>query len=340
MSLDGVKSIYEKYKNSFTGEFCMIPVKEFSFHSDYRILDLFRWQMELLFSAHKIDVKSIYDYNIENIIFYKVGKKMGIPLTWTIQIPYDSRSKYLATVKRLNQVVPLSGCITLFVDNNPYQLEAFLVIESLEKKNEIEQIIQDSSLKLTNSKGLPEFISEMTDRNWNMASFPPADDTAVEKAFQKLFLFAEKDALQAKGYCPERQMERPHLFISYSHADKETVSTIVAYMKSHGFNCWWDEQEIDIGDSIVERVHQGIQECTLAIVFLSHATESAMFAKHELRTFLQEKIYNQKDWFLVRLDDVNPDKIIEGLSAYKYFDYFGNNKQELAEAIQKKLQKL
>lgn len=336
-----IKSVLTKYCSDFRNEFCIVPISSIPFGNDYRILDLLKWQMELSLSTGGIEVNGVYDYNVKNIIFYKVGIKMPLPFTYTLKIPYECRSQYLPAIKELNKVVPLSGCITLFVDNNPYHLEAFLVIESPSMQREIEQIIQKYSMKQVYQKGLSEFIAEMADRKWNSVNIPSGDDMHVEINFKSQFFFAEKKDLESKGYHSETEIARPRLFISYCHADKKVVSEIVSYMQTHGLYCWWDEQEIDFGDSIVERVHAGVRDCSLAIIFISKATGTALFAQHELRTFMQERIYHKKEWFIVRLDSVNPNDVIEGLLGYKYYDFFNDHDvSRLAEKVSRKLEKI
>lgn len=336
-----IQSVLAKYCSDFRNEFCIVPINSISFGNDYRILDLLKWQMELYLSTGGIEVKGVYDYNVKNVIFYKVGIKMPLSFTYTLKIPYECRTQYLPAVKELNKVVPSSGCITLFVDNNPYHLEAYLVIESPSMQDDIERIIRKYSMKQIYQKGLSEFFTEMEDRRWNAVSFPPDDGSLVETIFLRQFLIAEEDAIRSKGYHPEVEKVRPRLFISYCHADKRIVSEIVTYMQSHGVYCWWDEQEIDFGDSIVERVHAGVRDCSLAIIFISEATVNALFAQHELRTFMQEKIYHKKEWFIVRLDSVNPDDVIEGLSGYKYYDFFSDpDVSHLAETVSRKLEKI
>lgn len=65
-----------------------------------------------------------------------------------------------------------------------------------------------------------------------------------------------------------------------------------------------------------------------------------MFAKHELLSFFDKVIYQQstdKPWFIVKLDQVNPNDIMFGLGNFKYIDYKNHTIEEIAQAIEKKL---
>lgn len=101
---------------------------------------------------------------------------------------------------------------------------------------------------------------------------------------------------------------------------------------------WIDVQEIDAGDVILERVSSGIKEADLCITFISKATIKAQFARHELETIWIRVIYNQKKWFLVKLDDVDIEKVYDGLGKYLYYELeCVNQTEEFIKAVERKL---
>lgn len=163
----------------------------------------------------------------------------------------------------------------------------------------------------------------------------------IREMAEPMFFFSEKSDIVKRGYDMSFQKSRKKLFISYSHANKEIVKNIVDEMLRHGLNCWLDEREIDVGENILEAVQNGMRDADLALIFISSATKTALFAQHELKSFWKELIYKKKNWFIVKLDDVDPDEILHGLSDYKYYDYSDTNDiEKLLEALNKKLHKL
>ena len=78
----------------------------------------------------------------------------------------------------------------------------------------------------------------------------------------------------------------------------------------------------------------------MPLLFLSENTKQAMFAQEELNIFYREVIYQQssnKNWFLVKTDDVDLDEIYRGLGGYKYFSINDYSIEDLYKAVYKKL---
>ncbi|MFT9075967.1 toll/interleukin-1 receptor domain-containing protein [Ethanoligenens sp.] len=338
ISDEALEVIYNRFCLDPAKHVYQVPFSEFSYGRDSKILSCIKWRLELLFEANGLAVISALDYNNSEIIICKEGEMMSIPYRYTLKIPYESRSTYLPAIKKLSEFS--SEYARLFVNNNPYQLEAYLVIESSKNQVEIEQIIKKYSMERIFDKGLMEFIIEMGNRRWDSVSLPTRDGL-LELVYASQFHFSEKEYLENKGYHPEITVQRKKLFISYCHVNKASVENITSAMKSHGMYFWLDEQEIDAGDDILERVQNGIRESDLAIIFISRATVEAMFARHELSTIWKAFIQKRKAWFIVRLDEVNPEDILFGLSDYKYYDFFESNSvDDLLEAINRKINKL
>jgi hypothetical protein len=50
--------------------------------------------------------------------------------------------------------------------------------------------------------------------------------------------------------------------ISYSHADKSTVDRLAAHLVKLNANVWVDTWELNVGDSILNRVQDAIQQAS------------------------------------------------------------------------------
>lgn len=74
--------------------------------------------------------------------------------------------------------------------------------------------------------------------------------------------------------------------MSYCHKNKAEVEKIIFGLREYGLDFWLDEEQIDVGDRLMERIDEGIRLSDIPIIFLSEATKEAMFAKHELFVFL------------------------------------------------------
>jgi len=73
------------------------------------------------------------------------------------------------------------------------------------------------------------------------------------------------------------------LFISHASEDKEGfVRELVALLERHGLRVWFDEAELQVGDSLVGSIDEGLRRSRFGVVVLS----PAFFAKHWPRTEL------------------------------------------------------
>jgi hypothetical protein len=60
------------------------------------------------------------------------------------------------------------------------------------------------------------------------------------------------------------------LFISHASEDKESfVQPLVEALKSAGYDVWYDKFELTIGDSLLQKIGQGLRECDYGVVVLS-----------------------------------------------------------------------
>lgn len=71
-------------------------------------------------------------------------------------------------------------------------------------------------------------------------------------------------------------VEREHpgraVFISYAHEDKGAARKLVDQLKDRGVRAWLDQDEIKVGDNIVNRIKEGLERCSSAVILLSHAS--------------------------------------------------------------------
>lgn len=73
-------------------------------------------------------------------------------------------------------------------------------------------------------------------------------------------------------------------FISYFHGDKDFVRTLEGDLDRRGLYIWRDEHEIEIGDSLSDKIQEGLKKSYSAIVVLSPEALERPFFKQELNT--------------------------------------------------------
>lgn len=76
--------------------------------------------------------------------------------------------------------------------------------------------------------------------------------------------------------------QEPTFFISYSHADKDLAIALKAALVARGCAAWRDEDELHVGDSLVERVADAVHEFEFMAVLVSEASKGSNWCKKEL----------------------------------------------------------
>ncbi|EOH1333827.1 toll/interleukin-1 receptor domain-containing protein [Enterococcus faecalis] len=280
-----------------------------------------------------------YSYDGKNILV--IG---GIEAMKEVALlfPYGKYDKYCPVVKKINDLVSDDGAVTLFVNNNPYSFMSGVCIQTSTNYEEIIQLSKKENLTLEFSIGIREIVKGLASKQYSMASLRPNETLDVIQAiFDGLFHEYPKSYYEESGYGFETPRKKK-IFVSYCHKNKEQVHKIIDELRSFGLDFWLDEEQIDFGERLLDRIDEGMRECDIPIIFVSNATKEALFAQHELKTFFSQIIYQKssdKKWFIVKLDDVNPNDILLGLGDFKYFDMEEYSVEELANRVKIKIEK-
>lgn len=109
------------------------------------------------------------------------------------------------------------------------------------------------------------------------------------------------------------------VFISYTSADKDFVSNLASQLRIFGINVWYDDWEIKVGDSIIDKVFNGLRKSDALIIVLSKASVKSRWVKEELNTAAIRKI-NKDDILILPILKENCE-IPTVLSQLKYADF-------------------
>src|ERR1700704_1571000 len=80
------------------------------------------------------------------------------------------------------------------------------------------------------------------------------------------------------------------IFISYSHADKSFVDKLAVHLVKHDAHVWVDRWELSVGDSILGRVQDAIQDSSALLIVLSKASVASEWCKKELNAGLMREL--------------------------------------------------
>jgi hypothetical protein len=80
------------------------------------------------------------------------------------------------------------------------------------------------------------------------------------------------------------------VFISHSSQDKPFVTELAWILHNFKFDVWYDDWEIAVGDSIVDKVFEGLKASDTLIVVLSSASVASRWVREELNSTVMRKI--------------------------------------------------
>jgi hypothetical protein len=98
---------------------------------------------------------------------------------------------------------------------------------------------------------------------------------------------------------------RPRAFISYSHQDEAFVISLVRALEERGIGVWSDGVDLQIGDSLIRRIGDGIHEHDFVIAVISKHSVTSSWCEKELSLAVTQGIQSKQVKVLpVRLDEV------------------------------------
>jgi hypothetical protein len=112
--------------------------------------------------------------------------------------------------------------------------------------------------------------------------------------------------LQAAG----RTVPRRNVFIAHAHEDKRTIARpLTEQLQARGCSVWFDEYDIVLGDSLRSQIGDGLLNCQVGVVILSHSFFKNQWSRWELDGLIARHIAGEQNvilpvWHGVTLDDV------------------------------------
>lgn len=80
------------------------------------------------------------------------------------------------------------------------------------------------------------------------------------------------------------------IFLSHNSADKQFTKKLAKDLEDQGIRCWLDEAEIRIGDSLVEKIREGIDEVDYLAVVLSPESVNSEWVRREVDVAMNQEI--------------------------------------------------
>jgi hypothetical protein len=86
----------------------------------------------------------------------------------------------------------------------------------------------------------------------------------------------------------------PGVFLCHAHSDKLIVRRIAKDLQNYSADVWIDEAEINVGDSLIQKIREGIDKMDYLAVFLSPESIQSEWVKRELDVAMNQEIEGRR----------------------------------------------
>lgn len=138
-------------------------------------------------------------------------------------------------------------------------------------------------------------------------------------------------ATEKKEQRHQQEKDRRIAFLSHSSMDKPFIRQLAADLTANGVDVWLDEQRIRVGDSIPEKLAQGLAGSDFFLIAMSEHSAGSAWVQKELNNALMTEVQRRKVHIMpLKLDDTGMPPII---GDKKYADFSKSYKAGLDELL-------
>jgi TIR domain len=105
----------------------------------------------------------------------------------------------------------------------------------------------------------------------------------------------------------------PKVFLSHSSSDKQEVRPLAERLRHSGIDVWFDEWEMGPGDSLVQKIDEGLTTCDVFLIVISAASVASKWVREELSTAVVRRIEEHTKLIAIRLDETPVPAVINHL---------------------------
>lgn len=246
---------------------------------------------------------------------------------YVFELDYGARSReipFITTLLAKFDRKSLVG-IVLIVNNNPYSFEFYLYLNFAKRSGEFEKWLRTNYPDRARHYNLfvGDVIAASSKKRFNMVANPPDELFPLlltPEGDGTLFLFPERNAIDYGA----REQFKPDVFLSYSSKDRSLVDRVFESLQQREVTAWYDKYEIKAGDSISEKINDGLKRSGFGVLFLSshYLDGHSGWPLAEMNYFFQNRMATKTPFLLFNVDLAH-DELPPLLRDFKYIK---NNK--------------
>lgn len=126
---------------------------------------------------------------------------------------------------------------------------------------------------------------------------------------------------------------KPGIFLSHTHSDSDFANRLAKDLKEAGAEVWIDNAEIKVGESLIEKVSEGIERMDYLAVILSRNSVNSQWVREEIEIAMTQEISGHRIKVLPLLYE--PCALPIFLANKRYADFTSEEKyaKSLSEVI-------
>lgn len=213
--------------------------------------------------------------------------------------------------------------LMFFVNNIPYKLEFYLVLEVEEKYEkefiEIQNKLSNYAIKELSIYTTRKLFSFMGDRRFDSLSITTGK-VGIDLAFN-LFRISERSEYKSKGYkFFDHNLYTDCVFFSYSNKKLVPIfETTINRLNADAFPVFFDQKSLFLGDELNDRLEDGIKDAKAIIFFIDKMFNVSEYCLKELELakkykknilmIIDSDISMNTESLFIKLDFLNLDSI-------------------------------
>lgn len=247
--------------------------------------------------------------------------------SYLIELEYGNRKKEKEFVKNILKRYGRESLVgvVLFVNNNPYHLELLLSLHFEKHHEDFDKYLAEKhpTAKRAYNRFVDDLMLSMQNKSYNVASVvdPEDVDIIMTSGTNSTFFFPDMDEL-LKVWGRPVTMNKPIVFLSHSSKDKELVDKVFYELQKSEVGAWYDKEEIMAGESITDKINDGLSKSDFGLIFLSESFLNGQsgWTIAEANFFMQQRMRDPSKKFIIVNIDVAHHDMPPLMQDYRYVD--------------------
>lgn len=129
------------------------------------------------------------------------------------------------------------------------------------------------------------------------------------------------------------------VFLCHDSSDKKIVEEINSKLSLRFLNVWFDKYSIKPGDSIFEKINEGLNQCDNGLLFISKSfLQNEGWVRFELQSLINKQIYEKRKiiipiWVDIDLDDLKHLPWLRDKLAIRFSNDINSMVREIERAL-------